>query len=246
MTPWYVESFGREYLDLYPSRDEAEAQRDIAAIQSLIAPPRDAPLLDLGCGAGRHLLALREAGFTDLTGLDLSTDLLEVAARRLEGAGVALIHADMRRIPDGRPFTTILSLFTSFGYFQEDTENRAVLIGLRRALAPGGTVLIDTLNPTYVIDHLVRHEETVRSGRTVRIERFLDSSRERVNKRTAVLEPDGSTKTYEESVRMYSRRDFVEMLRAAGFGAIEVYGSLSGERHERGSERLILVARSDG
>lgn len=249
MTPWYMESFGREYLDLYPTRDETEARRDVAAILALVDPPREAPLLDLGCGAGRHLVALHEAGFTRLTGLDLSADLLNVAASRLAAAGAVgadLIRADMRQIPADRRFRTILSLFTSFGYFPEDAENRAVLAGMRRALGPGGTVLIDTLNPDFVLEHLVRSEERLLSGRRVRIERWVDAGCKRVNKRMHVMGPGDATRRFEESVRMYGKDEFVAMLEDVGFGEVRVYGSLRGDPYARASERLILAARGAG
>ena len=63
MTAWYEESFGYDYLELYAHRDDAEARSDVRAIIELLDPPRDEPLLDLCCGACRHILVLREMGF---------------------------------------------------------------------------------------------------------------------------------------------------------------------------------------
>ena len=40
----------------------------------------DASVLELGCSAGRHLAHLREAGFEDLTGVDLNPEAFEVLA----------------------------------------------------------------------------------------------------------------------------------------------------------------------
>jgi SAM-dependent methyltransferase len=39
---------------------------------------RDARVLELGCSSGRHLAALREAGFADLTGVDVNADAIDV------------------------------------------------------------------------------------------------------------------------------------------------------------------------
>ena len=75
-------------------------------------------------------------GFTQLVGLDLSEELLQVGACDLAQActdagqsleGVRLVRSDMRSIPYEDHFATVLSLFTSFGYFEEDRENQAVL-----------------------------------------------------------------------------------------------------------------------
>ncbi|WP_135822232.1 class I SAM-dependent methyltransferase [Halostella litorea] len=41
---------------------------------------RDARVLEVGCSAGRHLAALADAGFTDLTGVDVNGDALDVLA----------------------------------------------------------------------------------------------------------------------------------------------------------------------
>ncbi|WP_324757349.1 class I SAM-dependent methyltransferase [Haloarcula sp. GH36] len=40
----------------------------------------DASVLEVGCNAGRHLAELAAAGFTDLTGVDLNADALDVLA----------------------------------------------------------------------------------------------------------------------------------------------------------------------
>ncbi|MEA5389389.1 class I SAM-dependent methyltransferase [Haloarculaceae archaeon H-GB11] len=42
--------------------------------------PRDARVLELGCSAGRHLAALADAGYSNLTGVDVNADALDVLA----------------------------------------------------------------------------------------------------------------------------------------------------------------------
>jgi len=247
--PWYVHCFGREYLDLYPHRDDAEAQADVEAIIELIDPPKDEPLLDLGCGAGRHLVALHSAGFRHIVGLDLSAELLEIAAERLTKAGaegIKLVNADMAHIPYEEHFGTVLSLFTSFGYFERDEENAAVFAAVRKAALPGGRFLIDYMNRDWVIANLVGQEEKDVAGRRVRIERRLTAGRRRVEKTTRVLGPEGEEKTYHESVRLYSPLEVEQMLEAEGFVNVRRYGSLRGAPHRSESPRLILVGEKGG
>ena len=249
MIPWYVRSFGRDYLDLYPHRDDAEARADVEAIVNLIDPPKDEPLLDLGCGAGRHLLALHNAGFRRIVGLDLSDELLQVAAQRLAevGAkGIELVNADMGHIPYTEHFATVLSLFTSFGYFEHDEENAAVLAAVKRALVLGGCFLIDYFNCDWVMTHLVTEEEQDVAGRHLHIERRLTPDNRRVEKTTRVLKPGNHEKTYHESVRLYSASEIETMLEAEGFTNIRRFGSLQGEPHGSQSPRLILVAEKGG
>src|SRR5918994_865089 len=111
MPEWFEEWFGEEYLQLYPHRDDAEAERAVtlfARVTGLVAGWR---VLDVGCGGGRHARAFRAIG-ARCVGLDLSRTLLRVA-RGLTDA--PLIRGDMRRMPI-RPGSMDLtvSLFTSF------------------------------------------------------------------------------------------------------------------------------------
>jgi hypothetical protein len=147
----------------------------------------------------------------------------------------------MRRIPYEDHFGTVLSLFTSFGYFERDEENQAVFHAVHRALRTGGQFLIDYLNREYVIANLVDRDERVLSGRHVTNVRCLTDDGRRVVKRTTVASPSGETREYHESVCMYSEREMVDMLRSAGLTGIRTYGSLDLEPFGPKSKRLIAV-----
>ena len=245
MSSWYKSTFGRDYLSLYPHRNAEEAARDVHALVRWLDPPRDEPLLDLCCGPGRHLIALHRAGFTQLTGLDLSVDLLAEAHRRLDAAAigdVSLIHADMRNIPGINVYATIISLFTSFGYFDRPHEDRQVLTSAYRALRPGGRLLLDTLNRDYVQAHLVPQETGDLDGRHVEIRRWVTQDGLRVEKETRISRPGSPTATYHESVRMYGRVEMEEMLRNSGFVDSRFYGDLDGRAFSSTSPRLVCSA----
>jgi ubiquinone/menaquinone biosynthesis C-methylase UbiE len=245
VTAWYEASFRREYLSLYPHRNDDEARSDVANIVRLVDPPRDEPLLDLCCGAGRHLVALRRAGFAQLTGLDLSEDLLDEATRRLQSESITdirLIHADMREIPEQMHFATILSLFTSFGYFDCDAEDARVLRTTYRALRPGGTFLLDTLNRGHIIASLVPEEESRLGSKRISIRRRISAGGARVEKKTRVTQPGSPETVYRESVRMYTQDELATMLTQAGFATPHFYGGLDGRPYDLDSPRLVLYA----
>lgn len=153
--PWYRVAFGAFYPCLYSHRDDDEARRCVDALARL-APLGNAggrPLLDLGCGDGRHLGRLRSQGLP-VVGLDLSRALLQAARQR--GLGAGLVCADMRRLPFGdAAFGGVLSLFTAFGYFGEAAEegsggDAAVIREIARVSAPGGHWFLDFLNADQV------------------------------------------------------------------------------------------------
>ncbi len=107
---------------------------------------RPASVLDLGCGPGRYLAALRRAlPASDLTGADLSPFMLELARDRLATApGIRLVHGDARQLPfDDASFEAITATHF-FGHLPK-AEAAAALAEARRLLAPGGRL--------YVVDH---------------------------------------------------------------------------------------------
>jgi len=245
VSPWYEDSFGRDYMALYPHRDLAEARADVAGIVGLVNPPKGQPLLDLCCGAGRHLQALHETGFTDLTGIDLSQQLLDIARRRLDAVGagtVRLIRSDMRKIPHHERFATVLSLFTSFGYFADASDDETVLRAVHAALRPGGTFSIDTLNRSWTIARLEPRSDRAIDGARVAIERTISADGLRVEKEIRIETPGTPPKSYRESVRMYTAGEMKTMLERAGFADLRFYGGLDGRAHDVASPRMIVVA----
>jgi SAM-dependent methyltransferase len=90
-------------------------------------------VLDLGCGSGRDLAALREAGFAP-TGLDISPRL---AAMAEEHSGCPVLVGDMRNPPlENVTFDGIWAAASLLHLHR--SEIPAVLDRMRRLLAPGG------------------------------------------------------------------------------------------------------------
>jgi SAM-dependent methyltransferase len=98
-------------------------------------------LLDVGCGTGNALLPMLERGY-DVTGVDISPRMLEVAREKLPEA-VALVAADMRSLPDLGEFDLVWSVADAVNYLHSAEELVAAFDGFRRNLAPGGVVVFD-------------------------------------------------------------------------------------------------------
>jgi SAM-dependent methyltransferase len=111
-------------------------------------PDCGAPLLEVGCGAGRALLALWQLGYRDLTGVDFAESLLDVARRlaSLQAAGgIRWIHAEASRLQaldfgdPPRLFAGVLFLFNGLMQLPGRSRRRdalRALHGLCRTGAP--------------------------------------------------------------------------------------------------------------
>ncbi|MCA2217206.1 class I SAM-dependent methyltransferase [Jidongwangia harbinensis] len=123
-------SRGKDY------RAEAEYLTDVIRDRQ----PEAGSLLDVGCGAGGHLVHFAEA-FDRVEGLELSEDMLNVARGKLPGAGMHL--GDMRAFELGRTFDAVVCLFGSVGHTRDEDELRQTLRCFRRHLAPGGVIVVE-------------------------------------------------------------------------------------------------------
>lgn len=239
---WYKEWFGQDYLELYAHRNEAEAEAHVGFVERVLlsdsteAGRRPEAVLDLACGAGRHTAALRRRGLRTL-GADLSLTLLA------QDPSLPRVAADMCCLPLGtRTFDWVLNFFTSFGYFETESENFRVLEEVARILRPKGRFLIDLFNSEQVIRNLRPRESAEMAGRQVEIERWFDAGAQRINKRIRVLTPGGPARSYLESVRAYGRQEVIDGLTRAGLQVDSLYGSFEGEQFTSESQRLIITA----
>lgn len=237
MTEWFERWFGEEYLELYPHRDTADAERAITLV-ARVAPLEGRRVLDLACGPGRHAGRLIERG-ARVVGIDLSMPLL----RRAQHAGFAvtgLVRGDMRHLPFAKAsFDVVVNLFTSFGYFSSDDQHRQAVSQMAAVLAPGGTLVMDYLNASRVRAHLVEHEETVIGSRPVIVDRRLEDDERYVVKEMRLID-DG--RCFNERVRLFSAGDLADLMRGQGLHVTQTFGDYDGSPPTPDSPRAILVA----
>lgn len=242
MTEWYKDSFGEDYLIVYKHRDVAGANREVHQMISWLDLPKGARVLDLCCGMGRHSIVLAQMGYK-VTGVDLSKVLLQEASHLDEQEQVEWVCADMRNLPLEGGYDAVVNLFTSFGYFRDDQEQGKVLHEIRRILKPDGQFIIDYMNPSYVIRHLVPH--SVRSIEGLEIEEHRKVEDGYVSKQITLRpmkDGQGDVRTHQERVKLYTYEEFMQMLQEAGLHVQQVHGSYQEDKYdEQNSPRMIFV-----
>jgi SAM-dependent methyltransferase len=227
---WFDTAFGRDYLAVYPHRDTAAARREVAGLVARGVSTAGGRVLDLGCGFGRHLGALREHGL-DAWGLDRSLALLAHADPALRGR---IVRGDFRALPF-RPgaFGAVLMLFSSFGYFA-DAENARVLGEIARVLVPGGLAVLDLMNPARVRATLVPESRLERGTLAIHERRALEHGGTRVVKEVRLVSAEGE-RGWREDVRLYAPDELDDLLAAAGLRRVRTEGDFDGRPFAAGS-----------
>ena len=217
------------------------------------------PVLELGCGTGRVLGPLADAGFR-VTGVDLSRPMLDRAEAQLNRTIaeelVRLVHAPMAEADaaPGGPFGLVILALNGLMHLPTQGEQRRALDAARRSLDPRGMLVVDALNPDPALlatfDGRVQHE-----GRWMRddgtcIDRFAARTHAPAEQRIDtelwfdLLAPDGSLRRVRSGFPMrYAHPSELELLlELAGFVEWKLYGSYELDPFDDGSERLIVTA----
>lgn len=239
---WYQNWFDSEhYLKLYHSRDNTEAKKFAKMICNIINIKPGSSILDLGCGAGRHSIILSKMGY-QVTGFDLSRHLLMEARSNSiqQKTSLSLVRGDIRNLPFKPEFDLVLNIFTSWGYFESDLENFTVLKNAILLKKPTGFFVLDFLNAEYLKKNLIENSETEFAGVTYREKRYIKN--ERVIK--SIKFCDGSDeKCYEESVRLFTKDQIIEVFTEIGVTNISLFGDYDGSRFSSSnSQRIICLA----
>jgi len=244
-TEWYRSAFAEDYLWIYSHRSEREAASQAAvAIRHVPFEPGQ-KVLDIACGAGRHMLAFARRGAL-VTGIDLSKTLVAQARARFKQKGykAVLKLGDMRELKYSEKFDGATIWFTSIGYFASMAEDQKVIDGLASALKCGGWWWIDLPNPVYLEANLIPYSERVcRSphGKATVIERRRIVQR-RVEKSIIVNDPAG-IRRYRESVRLYRPEQFGGLIEKAGLATDGILGNYDGSPLTSRSPRQIWYGR---
>jgi SAM-dependent methyltransferase len=240
-SPWFERAFAAEYLELYRHRSPEQGRAQVRQMLTAGILPPGGRVLDLCCGAGRHLHAMRDAGL-DAFGLDLSIDLLD--AGRLQDYAV---RADARRVPFAdTQFDVVTNLFSSFGYFEEDADQLRVLKEIHRVLKPGGRLILDHMNARVAVREL--QAETVDEREAIKLvqRRRHDATRNRIIKDVEYTPKGGTKREWQERVRIFTPTELDALMAAAGLRVLHRYADFDGCRfNEQESPRQLVVAQRD-
>lgn len=230
MDDWFTDWFDADYAALYAHRDEVEAALAVGTLLEVAPSLAEGPVLDLGCGSGRHLAILRKENPLAF-GLDLSSHLLRLAPQDLRGW---LLRGDMRHLPV-RPgsLSGICFWFTPFGYF-DDAGNQRLLGSLPGLLRPGGLLLLDLMNPERLKSGLIEDDTLERNGLRVRSQRAFEGNR--IVKRMTIERLDsGARREAMESVRVYDPAELRSMALDVGLRPVRELGDYDGSSFEAGA-----------
>jgi len=242
---WFDDdSFWRDlYPFMFPQKCFNDAAEQVARALALTKPAGNRAL-DLCCGPGRCAIALAQRGFA-VTGVDRTKFLLDKARVRARRAKVKIEwgQSDMRDFARPGAFDLVLSMFGSFGYFDDKQEDLLVLRNIFANLRAGGACLIEVMGKERLAKILLSATCDVLADGTKLVQRheiFDDWTRIR---NEWILIRKGRAKSFRFHHRVYSGQELKDLMAAAGFAEVKLYGNLAGDEYGPNAERLVAVGR---
>ncbi len=239
---WFEDWFDTSYYHiLYQNRNDEEARMFIHSLIDDLNLPKGVKVLDLACGKGRHSITLNKLGYNVL-GVDLSPNSIETARKHSNEHLSFEVH-DMRNRIEGHKFSAIFNLFTSFGYFNDEKDNLAVLTSANYMLEENGLLLIDFMNVTKVIREIKPEETKTVDNIDFHISKYCDM--QHINKEIK-FEDNGQDFHYTERVQVLPLSKFEELLKHADFKILRTFGDFNLSKFdENTSDRLIILAQKN-
>ncbi|MFI5164014.1 MAG: class I SAM-dependent methyltransferase [Bacteroidia bacterium] len=240
MTRWIEDWFGSEYYPLlYKHRDCDEAKLFLDNLMTFLKIVPPGSILDCGCGKGRHSIYLSEKGFK-ITGIDLSEkNILE--AKKSEKENLAFYVHDMRNLFRINYYDVALSLFTSFGYFEKDSENNKIIKSISASINRNGWFVLDFMNAEKEIHDLILEEKCRIGEINFEIKRFVTNS---FIIKEILVSDKGKKYSFCEKVKAYKRKDLENFFIQNKLETVNVFGDYHlAPFNEAASERLILIGR---
>jgi len=234
---WYASWFDTPYYHiLYKDRDYSEAQVFMDNLTNYLNIPERGKILDLACGKGRHSIYLNTLGY-QVTGIDLSKQSIAYA-KQFENDMLKFDVHDMTK-PYPEAFDAVFNLFTSFGYFEDDSCNLKTIASIKAELNEFGFGVIDFMNVDYVIENLVAEDVKTVEG--------IDFHQKRSVKDGYIVKDisfkiNGEEHSYQERVKALTLDHFKTLFNEAGVHLLDVFGNYKLQKyHAKTSERLIMV-----
>ncbi len=216
-------------------------------------------ILELACGSGRVLLPLAQAGY-ELTGVDSSARMLELARETLQEAGAAgrctFVQQDIVELGLGQKFRMAFIALGSFAHITTRKAQQQTLSAARAHLSPGATFVVDISNSD------ARYMEEL-SGQMLHQGSWQDKDKTYL---THFVSPASATQRHllelthfydrhsqggpvqrtvvTTSLYLFERSEMELLLEQAGFVVKDVYGDHDMGPYALESPRMIFVAEA--
>lgn len=236
-----------EFAALYdPLMAEVDYDNWAEYIASFL-PGEGLSIAECGCGTGELTVRLARRGHA-LTGVDISEEMLMVAAEKARRAGLRIpfVRQDMRRLSLHRPQDAVISACDGVNYLASLEEAAEFFRAAHDCLKPGGLLLFDVSSEYKLSRVLGENTFAEDDGERAYIWRnCYDPQSRLIEMRLSFFAREGGLyRRFEEThiQRAHRQEELLSQLREAGFEGA-AYGCFTREAPGPDCQRIQFAAR---
>ena len=242
---WYEDDKMWEIMEpvLFTEARIAHTSNEVDAIKSLCKIQLDDAILDLCCGVGRHSLEFARRGHK-VVGVDRTKLYLERAkkAAKDEKLNIEFVLDDMRTFYRKKSFDVVLSMFTSFSYFDDHEEQMLVLRNIYASLRAGGRFILESMGKEILARIFNRHSWSEWPHGFMLEEREAIDNWSKMHNKWIFIQKDGAVRRWDVVHWIYSGAEIKDMLESVGFSDVKVFGGSDGRAYDNEALRLVVIA----
>ncbi len=242
-------AFARVYDELMDTVDYDAWAAHYARLMADSGVPDKGKCVECACGTGSLTLRLKKRGY-QITGTDLSEDMLAAAMEKARGAGVVIPFArqDMCALTVPRRVDCVLAACDGVNYLTSPDRARAFFAAAFAALRPGGALIFDVSTPEKLKNTLGNNTLYSDDDSVSYIWRNAWDEKSACVTLALTLfvrRKDGAYDRLEEKQvqRAHARRELRAWLTEAGFADVSFYGRLRMTQPRTGDDRWHVTAR---
>ena len=206
-------------------------------------------MVECACGTGGLTVPLNRRGY-QMTGVDLSQEMLWIAAQKARkmGIGLPFIQQDMRRLHLHRQMDAVIATCDGVNYLLTEEDVSAFFRAAYAAMRPGGVLIFDISTP-WKLENVLGDQLICEDREDVTY--VWQNS---FNKKTGICEmalcfflreKDGRYRRIDEEQkqRAHTREGLTALLQSCGFTEVHVYGNSRMESPRDKEQRWHFTAR---
>lgn len=207
----------------------------------------DGPVLDLGCGTGKMTRLMSDRGY-DMTGIDNSAEMLQIAAMEQTDVPVLYLLQDMQELELDGCVRAVYSVCDCINYVLDEDELFAAFTKVYEYLEEDGVFIFD-VNTSYKYTELLAENTFAESREEGSFiwDNYYDKE-ERINEYDLTLFIPEGEELYRRFAETHFQRNYEietlqKMLCKAGFAEIIIYDDYTDQPLSETSERAVFVAK---
>ena len=213
---------------------------------------KDGLMLELGCGTGKMMELMANAGF-DMIGVDSSMDMLQIAREKSADADNSMLYLwqDMREFELYGTVRSIISICDSVNYITDEKELVQVFRLVNNYLDPEGIFLFD-FNTEYKYRNMIGDSVIAEDRDDVSFIWYNTYDEEAhlndIDLSVFVHEKEDMYRKFREEhiQRGYTFVEMKELLEAGGLIFVDAFDGYTNGPVREESERIVMIAREQG